>query len=108
MSSEVTMEDLVDSSTNWSSSDSDDSDLEELLHEDDTEMMMLIISMKEIEDRSKLMDRRTGSMLGRLCIPRNHALVHAQLMQDYFAEVPTYPPCLFRRRYLMRRSLSEG
>ena len=45
--------------------------------------------------------------MGRLCIPRNRALGHAQLMQDYFAEVPTYPPRLFRRRYRMRRSLFE-
>uniref|UniRef100_A0A453AWK8 Uncharacterized protein n=1 Tax=Aegilops tauschii subsp. strangulata TaxID=200361 RepID=A0A453AWK8_AEGTS len=27
------------------------------------------------------------------------------LMQDYFAENPTYPPHLFRRRYRMCRSL---
>uniref|UniRef100_A0A453BCW0 Uncharacterized protein n=1 Tax=Aegilops tauschii subsp. strangulata TaxID=200361 RepID=A0A453BCW0_AEGTS len=27
------------------------------------------------------------------------------LMQDYFAENPTYPPHLFWRRYQMRRSL---
>jgi hypothetical protein len=27
------------------------------------------------------------------------------LMQDYFAQVPTYPAHLFRRRYRMRRIL---
>ena len=101
------MEDLMDSSTDWSSSDSDDSNLDELLHDDDTEMMMLILGIKEIKDRAKLLDQRTGSKMGRLCIPRNRALGHAQLMPDYFAEVPTYPPRLFRRRYRMRRSLFE-
>jgi hypothetical protein len=60
MSSDVTMEDLVASSTDCSSSDSEDSDLDELLHEDDTEMMMLILGMKEIEDRAKLLDQITG------------------------------------------------
>ena len=29
--------------------------------------------------------------MGRMCIPRNRALGHEQLMEDYFAEVPTYP-----------------
>jgi hypothetical protein len=42
---------------------------------------------------------------GRTYIQRNRALGHATLMQDYFAEVPTYPPNLFCRRYRMRRSL---
>ena len=84
------MEDLMDLSTDWSSSDSDDSDLDELLHDDDTEMMMVILGIKELEDRAKLLDQRTGSRLGHLCIPRNRALGHAQLMQDYFAEVPLY------------------
>ena len=47
MTSEVTIEDLVDSSTDWSSSGSDDSDLDELLNDDDTEMMLLLFGMKE-------------------------------------------------------------
>ena len=101
------MEDVVDSSTDWSSSDSDDSDLDDLLHEDDTEMLMAILGLKELEDRAKLLDQRRGSTMGRMCIPRNRALGHEMLMQDYFAEVPTYPPRLFRRRYRMRRSLFE-
>ncbi|XP_071681836.1 uncharacterized protein [Lolium perenne] len=101
------MEDLVDSSTDWSSSESDDSDLDELLNDDDTEMLLLLFGMKQIEDRARLLDQRKGSTMGRMCIPQNRALGHEQLMQDYFAEVPTYPPRLFRRRYRMRMSLFE-
>ena len=97
------MEDLVDSSTDWSS-DSDDSDVDGLPQDDDTEMLLLVLGMKEFEDRAKLLDRRRGSTMGRMCIPRNRALGHEMLMQDYFAEVPTYPPRLFRRRYRMRSS----
>jgi hypothetical protein len=41
------MEDLVDSSIDWSSSDSDDSDLDELLNTHDTEMMLLLFGMKQ-------------------------------------------------------------
>ena len=92
-------------SSDWSSSDSDDSELDELLNNDDTETMLLLFGMKQIEDRAKLLDQRKGSTMGRMCIPRNRALGHEQLWQDYFAEVPTYPPRLFRRRYRMRRSL---
>jgi hypothetical protein len=87
----------------WSSSD--DSDIEELLQDDDVEMMSLLIDVQEFEDRKKLMDQRRGSKMGRVTIYRNRALGHEQLMHDYFAEVPTYPPRLFRRRYRMRRSL---
>ena len=86
------MEDLVDSSTDWSSSDSDDSDLDELLNDGDTEMMLLLFGMKDIEDRAKLLDQRRGSTMGRLCIPRNRAAGHEKLWQDYFAEVPERNP----------------
>ncbi|KAK1648358.1 hypothetical protein QYE76_066163 [Lolium multiflorum] len=106
-SEDVHMADLEATSTDWSSSDSDDSDIDELLNDDETEMMVLLFGLKQTEDRLKLLDQRKGSVMGRMCIPRNRALGHEQLMQDYFAEVPTYPPRLFRRRYRMRRSLFE-
>nr|XP_051230476.1 uncharacterized protein LOC127348507 [Lolium perenne] len=106
-SEDVHMADLEATSTDWSSSDSDDSDIDELLNDDETEMMVLLFGLKQTEDRMKLLDPRKGSVMGRMCIPRNRALGHEQLMQDYFAEVPTYPPRLFRRRYRMRRSLFE-
>ena len=78
----------------WSSSD--DSDIEELLEDDDTDMTVALVAVKELQDRAMLLDQRQGSKMGRTCIPRNRALGHNQLMQDYFAEVPTYPPHLFR------------
>ena len=94
----------LSSESGWSSSD--DSDIEELLQDDDVEMMGLLVDVQEIEDRAKLLDQRRGSVMGREYIYRNRALGHEQLMRDYFAkEHPTYPPRLFRRRYRMRRSL---
>ena len=91
-------------SSDWSSSDLD---IDELLQDDDIEMMVMILAVKELEDRKKLLDQRVGSKRGRSMIQRNRGLGHDTLMQDYFAEVPTYPPRLFRRRYRMRKSLFE-
>ncbi|KAK1627509.1 hypothetical protein QYE76_001824 [Lolium multiflorum] len=85
-SEDVHMADLEATSTDWSSSDSDDSDIDELLNDDETEMMVLLFGLKQTEDRLKLLDQRKGSVMGRMCIPRNRALGHEQLMQDYFAE----------------------
>ncbi|KAK1662366.1 hypothetical protein QYE76_050525 [Lolium multiflorum] len=85
-SEDVHMADLDTTSTDWSSSDSDDSDIDELLNDDETEMMLLLFGMKHMQDRAKLLDQRKGSVMGRMCIPRNRALGHEQLMQDYFAE----------------------
>jgi hypothetical protein len=88
------------------SSSSDDSDIEDLLHnDDDYEIALLLLAVKVHEDHAKLLDRRRGSVMGCACIQRNRVLGHATLMQDYFAEVPTYPPNLFRRRYRMHHSL---
>jgi hypothetical protein len=85
------------------SSSSDDSDLEELLDDDDVEQTAVILAAKEILDvRPK---KRKGSTKGQLCIPRSRTLGHNFLMRDYFAEVPTYTPHLFRCRYPMHRYL---
>ena len=84
------------------SSDSSDSDMDELL-DDDMEDTVVLVAAKELADRQKKL--RGGSKAGRLCIPRNRKLGNDLLMRDYFAEVPTYPPHLFRRRYRMRREL---
>jgi L-lysine 2,3-aminomutase len=51
------------------------------------------------------MERRRGSVTRRITVPRNHDDVHEALMQDYFAEVSTYPPSIFRRMYRMRQEL---
>ena len=86
------------------SSSSDDSDLDELLQDDDSETTILL-ALEELEDRAKLLSRRRGSVMVRNHIHRNCLLGHFKLWDDYFAEVPTYPPHLFCRRYRMRRSL---
>jgi hypothetical protein len=83
-------------------SSSDYSNLEDILF-DDNEQLMLMLAAMELQDKKRT--RRPGSKIGRLCIPRNRALRHSMLMQDYFSEVPTYLAYLFRRRYRMRCAL---
>ena len=51
-------------SSDWSTSD--DSDLDELLQDDDVKMMSLLIDVHSFEDRAKLMDQRRGSKMGRV------------------------------------------
>jgi L-lysine 2,3-aminomutase len=86
------------------SSSSDDLDIDELILDDDVEQAMVIVAVKNLQDRMA-MKRRRGSVPGRITIPQNRATGHEALMQDYFAEVPTYTPSLFHRRYRMRREL---
>jgi hypothetical protein len=71
------------------SSSSDDFDIEDLLHdlEEDNEATLLLLAVKELEDRARLLGRRRGSVMGRVSIERNRALGHATLIDDYFAEV---------------------
>jgi hypothetical protein len=70
----------------------------------------LLLSSTENEAEEKLEQIRSrkhgGSRLGRAPnLFHEHALGHAQLWQDYFAEDCIYPPSLFRRRFRMRREL---
>ena len=76
-------DDSMTDGSGWSSSD--DSDIDDLLQDDDAEMMVAVLAVQELEDRAKLLDQRRGSQMGRICIQRNRARAHDQLMQDYFA-----------------------
>ncbi|VAH91759.1 hypothetical protein VPH35_066043 [Triticum aestivum] len=76
-----------------SSSSSDDLDIEEMFVSDNVDNLVLVHLVNEIE--AGLKKKRRGSMVGRLCIPRNRALDDKMLMKDYFAEVPTYPVTSF-------------
>jgi hypothetical protein len=87
------------------SSSSNDSDLNELLQDDEVDATILLLFVKELEDRAQLLNRRRVSVIGWNHIQWNRLLGHEQLMKDYFADVRTYPPHLFRRRYCMCRSL---
>ena len=85
------------------SSSSDDSDVETLFESRRQQMVVAVLAVKEFDDRYA--KQRQGSKVGRLCIPRNRFYGNQLLMRDYFAEIPTYPAHIFRRRYRMRRSL---
>ena len=45
------------------------------------------------------------SILNHRIINRNRAEGHERIYRDYFANSPTYPSQLFRRRFRMHRSL---
>jgi hypothetical protein len=83
---------------------SDNSDVEDMLLDNDIEHTMVIVAVKNLQDWLQI-KMQHGSIVGHLCIPRHLALGHAGLMQDYFSEVPIYQPSLFRRRYQKNRQL---
>jgi hypothetical protein len=51
--------DSMSESSGWSTLD--DSDIEELLEDDDTDMTVTLIAMNELQKRAMLLDRRQGS-----------------------------------------------
>jgi hypothetical protein len=83
------------------SSSSDDSDIEERILDDIIEQAMVIVAVKNLQDRMA-MKRRRSSVAGRITVPQNRAAVHEALIQDYFPEASTYPPSHFCRRFRMR------
>ncbi|KAE8798236.1 DNA-directed RNA polymerase 3, chloroplastic [Hordeum vulgare] len=78
------------------SSDSDDSDVETMLHTFRQQSLVMALAVKEHEDENR--KRRRASTVGRICISRNPHLNNEMLMRDYFAASPTYLLHLFRRR----------
>jgi hypothetical protein len=65
-------------------SSSNDSNLDEVLFDDDVKQMLVMLGAKELEDKKK---KRLGSKDVQLCIPWNRALMHIMPMQDYFADL---------------------
>jgi hypothetical protein len=78
--------------------------IKEMILNDDVEQTLVIVAVKNLQARMA-MKWRHGSGPGRIGIPGTTPSDTPLWMQDYFAEVPTYPPSLFRRRYRMRREL---
>ncbi|XP_028110415.1 uncharacterized protein LOC114308915 [Camellia sinensis] len=73
-----------------------------ILNESDSDDELEIVAVLKMEEESR---SRRGSMQRRLFIRRNTLEGHQRLFLDYFAESPTYPPNVFRRRFRMNRSL---
>ena len=85
------------------SSSDDDSDVETMMATRRQQMLVVVLAVKEFQETRRR--RLKGSMLGRLCIPRNRVYGNELLMRDYFTDIPTYPPNFFYRRYRTHRSL---
>ena len=62
------------------SSSDDDSDVENLLANHRQPMLVVMMAIKQYEDRMRSQQR--GSKVGRLCIPRNRHLGNELLMQE--------------------------
>jgi hypothetical protein len=99
----VFVDEFGDISIVENSSSSNDFDVEDVLFDDDAEQMIVLLMVKDLEDRRK--DPLRGLTIGHLCILRNCTLGHEMLKRDYFAEVSTYPPPLICRRYQTRKEL---
>jgi hypothetical protein len=72
------------------SSSLDDSDIEEMVLDDDVEQAMVIVAVKNLQEWMA-MKRRRRLVVGRITVPQNRAAVHEAFMQDYFPEVSTIP-----------------
>ena len=86
------------------SSSSDDSDIDDLIHDDDVENLILILDIKELGNIKKRKGRVETLDACRLCIPRDRDLDHKMLMKDCFAKICT-PRLIFSRRYRMHGDL---
>lgn len=80
-----------------------DSDEEEILQEEAKELQETVdICHEAYGSTSRKYD---GSVIDRKHVNHNQFVFHKNLMQDYFNPNCTYRPDMFRRRYIMRRSI---
>jgi hypothetical protein len=71
------------------------------MEDDGIEDILLMVAMKNLHDEANRKRKRRESTIGLLCISHNRAMGNEMLMNDYFTEVPVFPPELLCRRYLM-------
>ncbi|XP_038707252.1 uncharacterized protein LOC120002560 [Tripterygium wilfordii] len=73
--------------------------------DDDLDITMVAMLEEEEQRRNVAIMSHRGSAPGHRVINRNWEEGHQRLWHDYFAEVPVFPPHLFRRRFRMNRHL---
>ena len=66
---------------------------------------LLFDDSDEDEIINRCVNSSTSQRKHRRYIRRNHLAGNERLYLDYFAELPIYPPNLYRRRFRMSRSL---
>ncbi|XP_074355919.1 uncharacterized protein LOC141695581 [Apium graveolens] len=77
-----------------------------LIHEEEEEEMETAIAIyAQSNHQMNNQIRHSGSVVNHRIINRNRASGHQRIYRDYFADNPTYPDYIFRRRFRMRRSL---
>jgi len=71
--------------------------------QDDEEEEAIVIALVEHHIQSRdhgSVSRRRGSLMNRCVINRNRVEGYEKFYRDYFNDSPTYPPHLFRRRFV--------
>ena len=68
-------------------------------------MHMVDVASSELLGECSATPPVRGSVSGQRVVFRDRETYHNLLYHDYFSDIPTYGPSMFRRRYIMRKEL---